>query len=400
MQKIEESVRLITKLGHAYSQGRLTHLVRTGAICVSPDGLRVAHLKTQGGLCSQLLLNSKCVAINLMHASGDARERAKLLGFYNSDAIVSAALSDGTFGVFLCGESGVTQISESEYVLQVRQSPSGVLILARSSNDQRRERRLIVPSLKTDIRVHDDSVVVGISSGRVVVLDWIDGQLYRYLVGPQGFEDVCSIPVYSYEEIKGIVRWNGFYVLGVQTSSHSELRFLGAGSWDVPMKTAEIEGELECLWQSPTQQTFAYLQKCIDEKGNNARRLVLGERVIYTGDFTMGDDDVVWSPDGRVIGARVWLSGDDGKHVSALISHLGSIRSTSSECAIDDFCVDNQGRFTGWIIKTGCLHTPIICGRKRHSVPFAWNLRQMADGSVRYNRVIGDTVENVTVLSG
>lgn len=369
-------------------------------LCASSNGVRIAHLVSPNGQTSDLQLNARRVVRGLLPVSGDARERPRLLGFHNEDVLVSASMSDGTSGVFLCGENRLRQVSKSEYVLEVRYTASGQLVLARSSTDKHKERRLIIPSLQTDIVVHDNSIVTGISSGRVLILDWIDGQLFRYLVGPQGFEDVSPVPVSPDDRVVGIVRWNGLCVLGVCTPTHSEIRFLGTGSWDLPIKTIEIEGELENLWQSPTQQTFAYLHRYIDGDGREIRRLMQGGTVVCSGLFTMGDNDLVWSPNGRTIGARMWYEGKDGKVFCMLASSAGSIKSTGSEYVIDDFCVNDNGFFTGWIIRDGRFHTPIILGRKHHTVVFAWNLRQIADGSVGYNRVIGDTVENVTVSSG
>jgi|GEM_PF-2069289 len=377
-------------LEHAFAHDDLLSLVRGGHLLASSNGKQIAHLRTNNDYSMTPVVNRERLKLALWQMSGSEKSRPRLLGFHNDSLLVSGGLSDGRTGVFRCSKGGVEQVSRCDEVVGVQPSISGPLVFVRSSTDPPDERRLVLSTIGSDLTIHDRTFVTGISAGRALVLDVIDGTTHRYIVGPNGFEDVCSVPIEPNANIVGIVRWNGMCVIGIRHTSSSELRVLGTKSWDLVTRSIAIEGQLECLWQSPTHQTYAWLSR-VENGKNTTRRLVVGDETFIDGPFTMGQNDLVWSPNGRMICAKLHTD-IDGKNVCVLVSPSQQIK-VRSKLSVIDFCVDDEGNIPAWVATDGKYYRPFVRKRPHDAVVYAWNLWCMPDNAVSYNCVHGHDVQ-------
>lgn len=384
----------VASLGCAYTHKGFESLIRSGQLCVNPNRKLLARLIINDGVSKSLVIGNQRLTRDLFTSTGRFEDSPRILGFFNDEVLVLAALDDGRAGVFLFGKETMERFSKGECVVGVHHSASGPIIFTRFSGDQKNERRLVIPSLKSDVVVHEDAFVIGISSGRTLVLDRINGRLFRYLIGPEGFEDVCQVTIPPDSRIVGVVQWNGMYLLGTQKNSCSEIWSLGVKGWDIPKQKFEIPGELECMWQSPTQQSFAYLINVV-RNGYRERRLMNNTKIVFWDRFSMNTKHVVWSPNGRKIAALIETE-IDGENVSAIVSDNEFVRSKHSKTEVNDFCVDDGGNIVAWIAKTGGFHYPSIRLCDHYVVVYAWNMRLMADGAVGYNCVIDSDVYNIT----
>ncbi|MBI4714004.1 hypothetical protein HY771_02355 [Candidatus Uhrbacteria bacterium] len=383
----------VAELERTLTHKQLEAIVRSGHLFSSPNGSTVAQLRTNNGGSMSLVVGGYRLRTTFWRTSIDADSWPRILGFHSDCVLVHGGLNDGRIGVFICSRDFVKQLSNGDELIGVQHSTSGPIVLVRDCTDPPDNRRLVLPTLQTDIVIHDRTFVTGISSGRLLVLDVIDGQMYRYIVGPDGFEEVYPVPIEHDAHIVGVVRWNGMCLIGIRTPEKSEIRAFGMRSWDLEKITIKIEGELEYLWQSPSQQTYAWLARVV-KNGKVSRYLVAGQQEILSGPFMMSPNDLVWSPNGHAVGAHVRMNGFNGE-LHSLVSLNDAVNLPSSESKISEFCVDDNGRIATWIVSDGNFHRPFVRKRPHDAVVFAWNLRLMADGTVGYNYVHGNLVNRI-----
>lgn len=370
-------------------------MLKSGQAIVSPNGEYIAILKEKDKWGWNLEVNGEREASPVWYKMGNRRFSPRLLGILPDGILIAGALADGREGIFFSKQDEpLIHYSSCEEIIGVQQSASGPLVFAKSFSDPEDERRFILPSLGTDVRIHRQAFVTGISSGRALVLDTIGGNLYRFLIGPDGFSDVAAIPIAQDDLPIGIVCAQGIYLLAIPGSSSSTLFALGKQSWDLNERSFDIEGTIEYIWQSPTHKTYAFLTR-IQKNKKTIRALCLGTNVIHTGQFTMGPNDLVWSPDGNCVGAKIRTVLLTGETVTFLVGLKEEFRCSSSDLYIDEFSVDNIGNLRSWIMRDGPYHRAYIGEREHQSVEFAWNMRLFPDGSVGYNCLYGAKVMNV-----
>jgi len=386
----------IALLDSAYNHRAFDAMLKSGHAVASPDGEHIAILKARNKWGWNLEVDGKTEASPVWYSLGYRRFQPRLLGILPDGILLAGALADGREGVFFSKRDGtLLHYSSCEEIVGVQQSASGPLVFARSLSDSEDERRFILPSLGTDVHIHRQAFVTGISSGRALVLDTIEGRLHRYLVGPDGFSDVAIVPVVQGDPPIGIVCAYGVYLLAIAGTSFSKLFALGKHSWDLGERSFNIEGTIEYLWQSPTHRTYAFLTR-IEKAKETIRALCLGTDILHVGSFTMGSNDLVWSPNGSHIGAKIRTkSKEEGQEVSSLVNRKQEFRCRNSELEIDEFCVGNNGSLWSWIMRSGPYHCAFVGEREHDKVEYAWNMRLLADGSVGYNCLYGAKVMSI-----
>lgn len=382
----------VASLGGTYTHRGFASVIRSGQLCANPNGKIIASLIATGPESRSLVVGDQRFSHDLLTTNGCHDGAPRILGFFDDQVIVFGALDDGRAGVFLFDKDVPIQLSKSERFVSVDQSASGPIILMKFSGDKDDEKRLVIPVLGSDIGVHDGAFVTGVSSGRTLVLDRIDGRLFRYLIGPNGFEDVCPISLPAQTQIVGIAQWNGMYLLGTKSDGNSQIWFLGTKGWDMPKRKLEIPGELEFIWQSPTQESFAYISRT-EEDGSVERLFMNNNEIVFSGAFSVDVKSVRWSPNGRKIAACIETV-IDKENICAIVGN-DFVRAKDRNTDVDDFCVGDDGNIVSWIARFGGNHYPSIRGNDHYAIVYAWNMRLMADGSVGYNCVIGSSVYNL-----
>ena len=263
-----------------------------------------------------------------------------------------------------------------------------MLLFTRHHNSRDR-RNLYVESLEQELTVHSQGTVRGLKNEEILIVEPIGDQIHRYVVGADGFKDVSVIPLAQEESIVGVVAFKKRYLLGLRSPTQSTLRIIGMPSASTVERNFHVEGDLELLWQSPTSETFAYLSR-IKLGSKSYRRLVLGRETVHEGSFSMESRDLVWSPSGQMVGARV-KEGMTGTGSTQLVCSDDRME-IHPERLVEEFVIDDEGYVAARIETDGRHHFPFV-GLAPHSAQqFAWNLSISSNSVVQYNSVVADRV--------
>ena len=398
----------------AMPHARLNSLIRKGRLCVSASGKIVARLASTHFHRSVLHIGDNQVP----GAVFEDGERTQCLPRIIEVAPGGTTLVHGTLsqgkrgtGLFLCHAGGVEQISDCEEIIRTQQAAYGVLVFMRRSTDPPDMQRLIIPCFQHELKIHASATVTPVGDdGSVLIVEPIGGILHRYVVGPNGWEDLFEdpssrlrpdasvpclwpMPLARTESFVGLIQWRGTLLLATRGREDSRFQRLGPHDPTVEQRIIPVEGMLEAVWQSPSEHTVVYLSR-VRRGSTDVRVLVVNGRIVHQGEFMMGPQDLVWSPDGKVPGVRI-REGMDGSGAQVLISLNGGYE-IEQGFSVNEFLVDNTGTIAAWIDTDGnrdrvCVHGSYGTDR----TPMAWNL-SWTGLAVRYNCVLGVIVRNIT----
>lgn len=356
-------------------------MLSSGQLLATRDGTRVARWtrSRDGGLHAT---SSKRV-----HGATFHPEHAHLF-WLGEDLTVAGTLMDGRSGMFRLVEGEEVDWLSAE----VPVAYMGNLALISETSDGRQMRRIFGGMAPQGYPVDERSLLSVLVDGRLLVLEPLADTWYRYIVSQEhGFEEFYPVP-FPNATFVGLARWRDMTVVAVKTLQKTTLEFLGPTASHLRLRRVQLEGELECLWQSPTENGIAWLTRTM-VGGRAHRRLFVNNELFVQGEFTMGPGDLAWSPSGLSAGVHI-RRGLGATGMSALVSSKREIGIRPGR-TIDEFVLDASGEIAAWIESDGRFCYPMVRGAPHDAVEMAWNLRFTPEG-ISYNCVMADVIQLVT----
>lgn len=375
--------RSLGPLGSRFDHQKLVQLVRGGQLCVSRDGTTMARIVTQYDGSSVIVLGQATIPRIRF-------DRVPQIVHVTTQSALVLGTNSGIQGLFLCTHDRTTQVGHGTELVGVQRSEGGTLVLTQRPGEDK--RRLYIETIGQELSIHPRATATVLRGGQVLIMEPIGDRLHRYVVGPEGFDEVYPIPLASGDVPMGLVAWDDMFLLGVRRSDGSFLLALGPNARRLEKGRLSLVGSLEMLWQSPSRETYAALTR-VGIGTQERRRLVVGNTVLHEREFSMQARDLAWSPSGRLAMACI-REGMSGAGATLLVGRSEKIGIHSGR-QVSEFALNNHGRLVARIEGDGRFDYP-ICYRAPHQTSeFAWNLQCSALGEVTYNRVMGDSVWQV-----
>ncbi len=364
----------------------LQWMLFAGQFLASRDGSRVACWNTNVDETVSIVVG-KVISFARFNSKG-----ARLISI-DDHLIAYGTLVDGRCGLFRLTNDGVQQISQSRPVGILRHSSGDALFTADSLNAQY-EWRVYSRSLpQNGYPIDRQSLVAPLQDGRLLFFEPIGGDTcYHYLISAsKGFEDfypTAHTPV----SLMAVASWKGTTVFGIKGEKESMLELRGVASAHLHKRSIHIRGELEQLWQSSTEKGIAWLSR-LTANGRAYRLLFVNNRLLVQGEFAMGPNDLVWSPDGTIAAAHIRRD-QNGRGQSVIVT-FEKEREIRPGRRVEEFILDNHGRVQAWIECDERFSYPFVHDRPHDPVELAWNLR-LIDGDIHYNCLMSDVILLVT----
>ncbi len=390
----------VVHLREALPRDRLVALMSQGHLKVSVNGREAARLVPSSPTCSRLFIGDEVIDGALFHTG---RSPPRVLDVRGGKAYVwGKKEGDRHAGLHVCSTSGVGCIFLGGEFERVQHTDCGVLVFVKVDSDPADIRRLLCPDTGIELKVHERASVTPLKGGELLIVEPSPNSLcghsttdlHRYVVGPRGFRSMFPISLTGRSQFVGLVQWHRNFLLATRGGLHgSRLQSLGPFSPKVGDRIIPVEGALERVWQSPSQKTLVCLSRIHKDSGD-VRVLSVDGKPQRTGQFSMGKDDLVWSPDGTVPAARI-REGMDGTGVQRLIAPKGDITIPSGS-SVSEFLVDDTGRLAARIETDGARDYPYVYGDPQpKGRTLAWNLTWSA-GEICYTYASLEIVVSVT----
>ncbi len=377
-------------VGH-FERSGLSHtelrlMLLSGQLLASRDGARVARWTLNPDGTVQVVVG------RWVHPAKFRPAQARLLAF-DPVIFVSGTSVDGRRGLFrLMSDGGVEHVADVPPIAMM----GGEFAIVHDNTDAAEVRRMYGGDVPDGFPVDARSLLTPLADGQMLVLEPMAGAWYRYLISEAApFGEFYPVP-FPYATFVGLARWREMTVVGVRSHVGSSLELLGPASTHFPARRIRVEGELEQLWQSPTERGIAWLTR-LSIEGRTHRRLFVNNQLLFQGEFTMNPDDLVWSPDGRTAGAHI-RRGFGAVGPSTLVTFHNQVGIRPGRW-VDEFIVDNRGETTAWIETDGRYCYPLIHGAPHDAVEIAWNLG-VSGHEIHYNCVMSDVIQRVADRTG
>ncbi len=364
---------------------RVLGLISGQQLVTSSNGKQIAYLVRAGNGFERVAHN--LVGVPSVLLAGEAG--ARILKVTSKELVVFGS-PDGTdvVGVYEITKNGRRLLLATSEV--VSQNSLGPLIVVCSADDVDEKQVL---SKRFSFAVANETKIVFLSDGSVLILEQIGRDYYRYVVSHDGLiKDMSRIPKAQGATPFALVKWLNRYFLA--TKNESKLIRLSPED-SLVKKEIALHGNLESFWQSPNQKSIAWLVSD-PELGKDFKKLYVNGFLVYEGEFTVKKNDFVWSPNGVMFGALVRIPIPDSDEQQFIITPIVEREITQGQ-SVKEFLVDNKGQIAATIIQSGRFYHPNVYVRPHDSVPVAWNLSWAVDGGIAYNSAL-TTKESVVLM--
>lgn len=369
----------VHKLPAPVSRQRLNDLVCGQQIAATADGTTVVVVQSDGPAGEVLRHNRVRLPPWTFEAAVLDRPGTRIIQVWETGLLFwGKPLGHGKRGVYRFVNGKYRLVERLDDLLEIRRSGESVVIVGRRKTDHPYVMRAI--TRYGTLAMTSDTIIFPLANGKIQVVDRIGEDFHRYLLGPNGCEDHEKLPVKPGEQPIGIVRIHDLEVLCL--SGEHESRFVGIGKHGHRFSQEGMDvvpGRLECVWQSPSGDSMAYLIREVSD-GLVKRTIALNGQRVYTGSFSMRADDLRWSPSEQQIGARI--SPMQPGRFQEIVT--GQYRTEIRMGLLLDFLVDDDAKIAAKLVLVDGLYRPFVYDAERETVPFAWNMC-WHNGQIRYN---------------
>lgn len=371
--------RHLAHLDAAYAYPHLRAMATTGQFVTSPDARQVAVWDhgTDGLLRPRVEGKRSSFALQ--------PERARLLAVSNLGLTLSGQSVGGRSGVFrLFGDEAV-QVTDLDDLIGIQPGTRGPYIYLRREQER---CEVILPGLMEPIAIASSAMTSPLLSGGLFIAERIGSDLYRYTVGTGGFKDWHPLLIPTGQELVGIGRAKGTYVVGHRGSRGSFIEFLGRTPAGFSREPVRLQGVLEHLWCSANGEGLAWLER-IPLAGADVRRLVVNDHVFHEGRFHMSRFDLWWSPSGRrAVASIATAPAGSGRRALILDPHDKPLLPGHE---VTEVLVSDAGHVRCWIGHDE--HTCYLGVPGERPSPYAWACHLVPrEAGFAFNAVLADVI--------
>ena len=237
--------------------------------------------------------------------------------------------------------------------------------------------------------VEPDAVFHPYAGCKLAVLETFAGSQYGYQLTDRMVTPFQHLQDPRFEPV-ALVRWQGQLLLVQSSDGGSQITQIG--SYESPHKQIRlpVTGRVTQVWSSPQGESIALLVQ--PRKGSPHRRLYLNSgQLVYQGVFTLTQENLTWSPNGRSFAAVVQVERADGCVMNRIVTP-STTQDLILRMKVKEVLAGDDGAIEGTILTDGGLDFPEVRGGQRTAVPMAWNLNLAPDGAVTWNTVHHDRI--------
>lgn len=392
----------ILRLPSPPTRAQAVELVEKHQLAVSAEGDHAAVIVRAFAGTGYQLVHSGLVTPSAALASD-----ARILKVTPHRAIAWGAFQDAWAGTFVLTESGTTRRHELHTVRSLHSAgPFGLMPRGMNEFDPPNVDRLVLHD--THFLVEKDTDWTVLHDGSLLLVGPLGGPRFRYRIqredreGVEYTQFVDFSPPLPFEAVTArALKFGTRYAYVVERRGGRTVLWIEG-------LELQIDGVVECVWNSPTAQSAVLLvrnRRNARESGAE-RRLIriqwpLREsqrdrffEVVHAGRFEMDHADLWWGRGGRDFAAQVTSFASVGQidhEQNMLIATNADPLPVPAEACVTEVAFDPIGNLAGYILRTQDAHVPVVGDELQEPLRYAWNLRPTWEG-VQYNSIEGEAV--------